>query len=337
MRNRLRRRSPPPTRPPIYSFGSWDAPDAPNGGVIAVCHPDWRGVRRATYSFQVPIVEVADLAKWGSQLATEMRDHSIDTVVVSGFPPGAEVFIEAAARAGLAATVLLHSSPTQHGAEAGEATVVETVLGLADAGLVRRIGFSKEGVAEMFTALGHDAVWVPNRPPEVPEVAPLDLGDGTHIGVFAEPFWRKNVAPQLGAVALLDGAAAHVMSKPDVSYLDAMTIHEHGELPWEEFMALQASVDLNLYVTLSECFPLTPMESYRLGVPCLASRTSSIFRDDETLWDLATVDELDNPRAIAAAARRLLAEADRAVALANAWMDTFDPAAVAAWNEFVTS
>ncbi|HHC09511.1 MAG TPA: glycosyltransferase family 1 protein [Actinobacteria bacterium] len=330
---RPRRRRAPRPDPPRLSFGSWERlPD--DADVVAICHPRWRGVRRATYSFEVPVVEAADLDPWGPEIVERLRDHGVDRVVVSGFPPGAARFAAAARRAGLRVGILLHSSPTQHGAEDGEAAVVAEALRLVDDGVADRLGFAKEGVAEMFAALGRSVAWVPNRPPKVPVVTRRELGSGLHVGVFAEPFWRKNVVPQLGAVAIL-GGVAHVMRAPTVGYLEPLEVVEHGELPWEAFVALQGSVDLNLYVTLSECFPLTPMESYRLGVPCLASRTSAIFRSDPELWRLTTVDELDNPRAIAAAADALLAEAETAITRANRWMDEFDADAAARWRRFV--
>ena len=103
---------------------------------------------------------------------------------------------------------------------------------------------------------------MPNRAPTSRRSRRIDLGPGLHVGVFAAPFWRKNVVTQLLSLSLLDEAVGHVLEKPSVGYLDDLDIVEHGELPWPEFMALQGSVDVNLYVTLTECHPLSPVESY---------------------------------------------------------------------------
>jgi len=302
---------------------------------VTFCHPEWRGVRSATYSWQAPVVECADLGVWAADLIDGLRSAEAATVVVSGFPPGSAEFLQAAATAALATRVVLHSSMTQHGAEAGEAEIAEAALTLSESGIVGRVGFAKEGLQEAFTALGFDVAYVPNRIPQLPEAPLLDLGPGLHVGVFAEPFWRKNVVTQLGAAALLDGATTHVMMEPDVAYLHALPVVAHGTLPWKEFIRLQSSVDLNLYVTLSECQPLTPVESYAAGVPCLMSRTSALFRDDRTLWELTSIDEADNPRAIAAGAERLLSYRDEAVRRAAAWMVEFDAVAAGRWAEFV--
>ncbi len=317
---------------PSPGGAGWEGFSAP---VVAVCHPAWRGVRTAAYTFRVPVVETADAGPHAAELAQALAGAGVEALVVHGFPPGSGRLLEQASALGMRTRLVLHSSPTQHGAEPGEARVAEEALALARAGTIGRLGFVKEGVAEALAALGHDVAYVPNRVPEVPEFEPQELGDGLDVGVFSEPFWRKNVVAQILAAALLGADRVHVMQRPDVGYLDGLAIVEHGELPWADFMRLQASVDLNLYVTLSECQPLTPVESYAAGVPCLASRTSPLFRDDPELWELTTVDELDNPKAIAAAARRLLDRRDEAVAAARASLERWDAAAAARWEAFV--
>jgi hypothetical protein len=339
--DRLRRllgggEAPPPPPPvpeePRLSFESWDA--LPHGSVVQVCHPRWRGVRTVTYAFGSPVVECDDLDHWGAGLVARMTAAKVRMVVIQGWPPGSESFARMLQEAGIRTRSVLHSSPAQHGAEPGEAAVADTVLGLAAGGVLEAVGMVKAGVAEAFAAVGHPVVHVPNRAPAFGRLEKLDLGPGRHVGVFAEPFWRKNVTTQLLAVGLIGDAVAHVMRRPPNRDLDSLRIEEHGELPWDEFVSLQGSVDLNLYVTLSECHPSTPQESYLAGVPCLMSRTSHVFKSDPELWELTTVDEADNPAAIAAAARRLLERKDEAIERAKAWISAHDAVAARIWDEF---
>ena len=304
--------------------------------LVAVCHPQWRGIRTATYAARVPVVEVGDAGRWAEPLVAEMVSAGVRVLVVQGFPPGADRLLEVAVRNGIATRCVLHSSLAQHGSEPGEATTASEVLTLLQARVIGRLGFAKDGLAEAFIAIGYPATYVPNRVPRLPEFERIDLGaHRLNVGVFAEPFWRKNVVTQLGAVGLMDNARAHVTTRPAVDYFGNLEIVEHGTLRWEEFVQLQGSVDLNLYVTLSECQPLAPMESYAAGVPCLFSRTSALFRDDRDLWDLSTIDELDNPRAIADAARRLLEQEAEAIQSARDWMVQWDRYAAKLWDEFV--
>jgi hypothetical protein len=302
--------------------------------VLQVCHPDWRGVRTATFGFGDPVVETNDAAASGARIVEGARSAGIATLVVQGFPPGSGELLSAARRAGLQTRCLLHSSPAQHGAERGEAAVVEQVLALAEEGTIGMVGFVKSGLVEMFAALGHQSRWVPNRMPRLPAIIKTPMeGRGPHVGVMAEPFWRKNVVTQLGAVAIL-GGTGHVMQRPDIGYLANLPMVEHGTLPWEGFVGLLGSMDLNLYSTLSECQPLTPSESYLAGVPCLFSRTSALFADDPDLLEMSTVAEADNPAIIAAAASRLIENGPEVVSKAQVWMNDFDRLAADRWMAF---
>ena len=315
------------------STGEWA--DAP-GKVLSVCHPDWRGVRAAAYSQRGPVLETSDAAAHAADIIDGMAQTDMSLLVLQGFPPGSSDLLRAAHNRGLSTRVVLHSSMAQHGVDPGEAAVVEAVLGLADEGAVDKVGFVKKGQAEAFTALGHAAHYVPNRTPQLPPFEPVSLGgSGLQVGVFAEPIWRKNVTTQLGAIALMPSARAHLMTMPGNAYLSSLEVVAHGELPYADFVQLQGSVDLNLYVSLSECQPMSPLESYLASVPCLMSRTSDLFRSDADLWRLTSVGEIDDPSAIAAAAAELLANQAEAVERARAWMDHFDPIAQSLWEDFV--
>lgn len=328
---RRRTRQTPDQPAAATSFGAWENLSS---RTLAVCHPEWRGVRTAAHAFGDAVVETTDTWR-DADLITRNASHAgVETLILHGFPPRSEALLISARKRGLATRVVMHSSMAQHGAEAGEAEMMDAVVRLAEAGVIGRIGVVKAGLAETFEALGIPATHTPNRTPDVSGVHPVPL-DGTapHVGVFGALFWRKNVVTQLGAVAVL-GGTAHVLERPAIEYLARLPLVEHGELPRAEFLTIQASTHLNLYVTLSECHPLGPIESYLLGVPALMSRTSGVFRSDGRLWELTTVEEADDPVAIAAAARRLLTRAPEAVERARAWIARTDEAAAATWRDF---
>ncbi len=324
MRRRARRRTEPPS----------DSVELPQGNleVVQVCHPDWRGVRTSAVAFRDPVLERRDLRELIPVVA-EMTDGGTRVVAIQGWPPGAGDFARSAAAAGIEVVAVFHSSPSQHGVDGGESEAVRSMLDLLDEGAISRVGSVKAGVHQAFGAIGHTVTHVPNRPPLVEEVEPAPVDEGTNIGVFLFPMWRKNVTTQVLAV-LENGWQPHVMSDPAVAYLTGERLTIHGELDREAFLGVEAAMTMNFNVTLSECHPMMPMESYRLGVPCLISRTSDLFADAPDLHGLTTVAEADNPSAIAAKARELLENRTEAVAAANEALDRLDVRAASAWAEF---
>jgi hypothetical protein len=124
------------------------------------------------------------------------------------------------------------------------------------------------------------------------------------------------------------------MADPQVPYLSPNDLTVIGELPREEFLEILAAMDISFNVTLSECHPMMPMESYRLRVPCLISNTSDLFTDDPRLNELTTVSQPDNPAAVALAASQLLEHRDEAVTLANASLDRTDRQSAEQWRQF---
>lgn len=331
----MRRRRRPEVVAPRLGFGDWSRFPA-SARVLVVCHPEWRGVRTAAIASGAPVVETATLDLHADELVERAVEAGVQMVVVHGVLPHLRVLAVVARQAGLRVACVLHSSPAQHGGEPWETEAVNQVFSLAAEGLIDRIGLVKAGVAEAFAHLGFDVTHVPNRLPRVETPQPIDLGEGFHVGVFAEPILRKNVATQMMAAALLPDSVVHVLRVPELDYLSAIPTRSHGLLDFASFQSLLASVDLNLYVTLSECHPLTPVESYLAGVPCLVSPTSELFLSDRRLRELTVVDELDDPSAIAGAAARLDANRDEAIGLARVWLEESDRRARAAWESFVS-
>ncbi|MCB1246571.1 MAG: hypothetical protein KDB69_04845 [Acidimicrobiia bacterium] len=301
-------------------------------GILQVCHPDWRGVRASAYAFGDPVLEASDLTELATIVST--APEAPDMVVIQGWPPGAKEFVTGCAGAGITVLAIFHSAPTQHGVDAGEAEAVSSMVALAKRGVVSRIGTVKAGLAASFAELGIDIVHVPNRVPIVDAVIPAAVPTGPNVGVFLAPFWRKNVTTQVLA-AVQNGWRPFVMERPAVPYLASVDMVETGELSHDALLAHQAAMDIAFNVTLSECHPMMPMEAYRLGVPCLMSRTSDLFAGLPDLASLTTVAEADDPEAIARAGLRLLDHRDEAVEMANHELDRIDVESATRWDAFV--
>lgn len=305
---------------------------AHHDGVLQVCHPEWRGVRASAYAYGDPVLESRNLTTLVDAF-DDMAAAGISTIVIQGWPPGASRFAIEAAAAGIVVLAVFHSSPAQHGVDGGEAEAVGEMFALHASGTIAGIATVKAGTGHAYRALGFDVAHTPNRVPSVDRVEPTSIAEGTNVGIFLHPMWRKNVTTQIMA-ALELGWRPYVMADPQIPYISSNDLTIVGELPQREFLAIQAAMDISLNVTLSECHPMMPMESYRLGVPCLISRTSDLFSDDPTLYDLTSTDRPDDPHAIAGAAERLLDNRDEAMMLAAASLDRLDERAEASWREF---
>jgi hypothetical protein len=311
--------------------GLVEIPALPNG-VVQLCHPDWRGVRSSALAFGDPVVEASDLATLVSHI-DDFVAAGATTIVIQGWPPNAEAFATAASKAGLSVLGVFHSSPAQHGVDSGEAEAVHQMLKLMQSCALSGVATVKAGVVDSLRSLGYEIQHVGNRVPVLDNVEPAAVTSGTNVGILLYPMWRKNVTTQVLAARQL-GWRPFLMADPQVPYLSPDDFTVTGELPRTESLGVQAAMDISLNVTLSECHPMMPMESYRLGVPCLISNTSDLFSDDPRLKDLTSVVEADNPSAIALAASRLLDNKDEAVALANASLDRTDRRSAEQWQKF---
>lgn len=61
-----------------------------------------------------------------------------------------------------------------------------------------------------------------------------------------------------------------------------------------------ARMHINLYVTLSECAPMLPLESLAAGVPCLVGPTVQYWRENPLLQRLLVTPGADRPDELAA-------------------------------------
>ena len=76
---------------------------------------------------------------------------------------------------------------------------------------------------------------------------------------------------------------------------------------------------LNLYVTLSECCPMLPLESLSEGVPCLFGPNSHLFEDSAYLHSRLVVPYPERNEVIGHYIRQALSERDDIIAAYRRW------------------
>ncbi|MEL7172155.1 MAG: hypothetical protein AAFN05_04205, partial [Pseudomonadota bacterium] len=197
-------------------------------------------------------------------------------------------------------------------------------------GRVTRVGVVKAGLERWFAALDIEAVHIPNVVPlpagkdrdlqRGPGAAmtpsrPCDPPESPLLGLWlsgSSPY-RKTPLAALAATTMVPGARLRAAGLDEAArrfVSDAQVPFERlwpGPLPRTMLHRQMRETDLTLYVTLSECSPMLPLESFSLGVPCLVGPASDLFRDHAALREHLVVERPLSPAAIAEKATGALA------------------------------
>ena len=280
---------------------------------IGICHPDWRGIRAATYALSDEVVEISEIRSEAhlAEFASFLAAVGPAVIAVHGIIPGASsLFPELRSRLPRARLLLAyHGSPSQENFP-GETELLDEMIQLARDGQIDALGFLKQGMAESVRLRGVRTYQLYNKvtPLPIPPARPAQRSSGPAIGLFVPPVMHKNFYTQLLGALAIPSSKVHVLQPPVGSLfareMDRLVVH--GLQPHREFLSLLGTMDVNLYVTLSECYPMTVLESLQLGVPCVTSDTSPIFDDDPELRELLVVRKFSDPDSITRQIERAL-------------------------------
>jgi hypothetical protein len=333
--------------------------------VLAIHPPDYLGVAASTRRLFPRALAVGSEDLWLERdrraLVEAIESTDPDVLVLSGLSDGYAAIARAcyARRPERPVRVLWHGAPMQL-ADADERRHYRLLLDLSRRGVVSRIGTFKTGQGAALAARGFDAVDVFNPPPAeqpVAPAAPAEPAEPRELAVglfFAGPSWRKNpyamleACTRLGPVAVSGVLDVHAQAHARSIGLRLSAVRATA-WPAAELPARLARVDLNLYVGLSECSPLLPLESLHLGIPCLVGPSSHLFLgspvdppDGEAvrsaaalLERLLVVPRPDDPDAIARSMRDALAQREEIGAAYATWQSAYRRAAWTSIEAFV--
>lgn len=129
------------------------------------------------------------------------------------------------------------------------------------------------------------------------------LNDQIHIGVFsAVSSWYKNPYVQLLATLCNDKWLLYTnIHQENLKALDfnIERVQTYDHMPRKQFLELLGSLDINLYVTNTECSPMTVLESCALSVPCIVGPAGDIYSSiSKELASYLVEPAVDNPYAI---------------------------------------
>ncbi len=338
----------PPPALPFKGIARCATPSTPEAflaaapRVVGICHPDWRGIRASTIGLCEGVLQIEEVATdaHADAIAAFLRDARTQVVVIQGIPPGSHRLAIRLRKALPKLRILnvFHGSTAQQ-TYPGEAPLLESMIELVKAGVVDGLGFVKVGIAECLRREGLPAFPVYNRAnlSQTPPQATPFTGGPLHVGVFVPTVIHKNINTQVMAALAIPNAIVHVNEAPTgislERYRDRVVVH--GLLPHAEFLKKLGEMDANLYVTLSECYPMTVIESLERGVVCLTSHTSPIFDENEALRRALVVTMLDDPWAIACQLEAAVANREAIVASAHEHLRLLNEKASRLWEQFV--
>lgn len=176
---------------------------------------------------------------------------------------------------------------------------------MARRGHIHALGFVKEGMAELMTQQGINAGFVLNYVEEIPDAPSQQADGGPHFGMWiSNEGWRKMPYAMAAGAARVPGANLHYNGTRkrllEFSRLIGLKVQPHGDGLFgpDELRKWMRLMHVNLYVTLSECCPMVPLESLSVGTPCLVGANSHLFRDDRYLYDRLVVPFADSSESV---------------------------------------
>lgn len=277
--------------------------------VVTVVHPNWRGVRSSAENlFDCRLYIDAIGNAQAALLAQRLHDAGVERVVFHGLPMTHERLVRALRRFSPKTRlfVIWHGNFMQLD-ESTDWHGLRTIIDWAREGVIERVGFVKQGMAEVFARQGIPTGFIQNYVRHLPAGPSAPMEGGPHLGLWAvEPIWRKLPYTMIAGAALVPGAtvwaaglnrrAEEVASLVRVPYRRLAD----GPIPQADMPTALARMHINLYVTLSECAPMLPLESLAAGVPCLVGPTVQYWRENPLLQRLLVTPGADRPDELAA-------------------------------------
>ena len=245
------------------------------------------------------VFEVSDIYKRAKarKIAKLVCDYKPQKIMISGYAIGHEMLVEEIKRLNpeIRTFVFIHSAFIWFDVYPAENYVFKRFIEMAKEGIIEKIGFCKRDLAEYFKLQGLNTFFVMNRfYPEKHSLKPAPT-DIIRIGVFGRNMWHRNITNQVIGALLLKRSVVHVNEISDHFFLDKKRIHIHGIMSKAQFLEIYKDIDINMYISMTDCFPMSVIESMQYGIPCLVSDTSDVYAWNNKLKDWLTVSTIDSP------------------------------------------
>lgn len=269
---------------------------------VGVCHPNWRGIKSATYSLVPKVFEVPEIDSYADaiKIAQDINTHQPKKVILSGYPRGYHLLAKALKEVNTDVRVFFisHAPFTWYINRETEVSWLKDMFEAYNNGYIEKIGFVKMDPYVYFKEKGINAFFLLNRPASLETRRHILNREKPQVGVWGSEMWHRNLLNQTIGGLMIKNSTVHVNELSEYFFLDNSRLERHGVLPKEEYIPILNSMDVNLYISFTDCFPMTIIESISYGIPCLASDTSHVFHWSEYLKNNLIVSKVDSPVAI---------------------------------------
>ena len=190
-----------------------------------------------------------------------------------------------------------------------ESYFLYNIIELMNLGLVDKVAFAKESMAEFYKLKGYNSYFLPNtisfdfkdnknmnidnEKEEIDKKSNYENNDKNKkikIGLYsAGNRWEKNTFNQLSVVPLIKNAVVDVIpcnklvKKFCLDFNINLIESDIKYLSRDKFIEKLSNNDINLYVTFTECSPMLPLESFESGTICITGNNHHYFKGYEFL------------------------------------------------------
>jgi len=328
---------------PLNDDQKWLSKFIENNELLTLLEPNYLGIRQSASQF-VSEEQMLFLREDMDDLAIDyyvglIGEANPEKILIQGFPRSYLKLLRQVRKLLPDTPVLCiyHGSFTQQTVP-GERKCLQTLIELHREGVLNRLGLVKEGMAETLQSIGVDSRFVmnfmtklPPIPPESANVSVGIVGSGSHI--------RKPLFQQIAACKHFACDEISIVGS-DSSIVDFCELFEiqarHlGSIPQNKMPGFLASKTINLYVTLSECAPMLPLESLAEGVPCLFGPNNHFFSDHPYLRNRLMVDIPDSETRIARYACAAIEERQKIISEYREYARSYNLRAMKSFDKFL--
>ncbi len=251
--------------------------------VLGICYNNWVGVKSATLNqcSDVLIIKKIINKKNVLQIIKFIENNRFEKISINAILDGTDVLIKEIKKAFPKTKIYLiwHGSFTQQ-------TIEDHIMRFNKLQPyfkhIHKFGFVKNDMDTIFKKMGYSAEFLPNRINNIVKKNKLITKDQKiKVGILSVFSWHKNNINQiLGGCMSPIISEVHVLNIPNIFYLKKILqnkIKQHNFLIKKDYLKLLQDMDINLYVSITECYPMTFLESLSFGVPCIIGNTSKFI------------------------------------------------------------